>query len=214
MKICQYCSAEYSDNGIRYHERYCKKNPNRDKHKPKTKTWYDSQRTKISHNQYTKAKQNGTAYTLSKESRKKMSKSSSGRKHSEETKKRLSEWRIKFLQDNPEMVPYRLNHYSKGPSYPEIYFKGILDSHNVDYVEQYPFGRYQLDFAIMDRKIDFEVDGDQHYLDPRIVESDKRRNKHLIDSGWRVIRIRWSDYKKLEKKDRERAISKLLDQLT
>ena len=53
----------------------------------------------------------------------------------------------------------------------------------MDYVEQYPFGRYQLDFAIMDRKIDFEVDGDQHYLDPRIVESDKRRNKHLIDSG-------------------------------
>lgn len=50
---------------------------------------------------------------------------------------------------------------------------------------------------IIDKKIDIEIDGDQHYTDKRIIESDKRRNKYLENIGWKIIRIGWSDYKKI-----------------
>jgi len=125
----------------------------------------------------------GTSYILSEETREKLRKKALGRKHSEETKKKISKSRIKFLQENPDMVPYKLNHYSKGRSYPEEYFKGIFDSHEIEYEEQYQISVYQLDFAFLEKKIDFEVDGEQHYLDERIIKSDKRRNKFLIDNG-------------------------------
>ena len=48
------------------------------------------------------------------------------RKLSEETKKKISESRIKYLKENPDKIPYKLNHYSKGESYPEKYFEEIV----------------------------------------------------------------------------------------
>lgn len=58
--------------------------------------------------------------------------------------------------------------------------------------------------------IDIEVDGDQHYLDDRIVESDKRRNKYLKDLGWSIVRIKWSDYQKLNKNEKKKYIRDLV----
>ena len=53
---------------------------------------------------------------------------------------------------------------------------------------------------MVESKIDIEIDGDQHYLDPKIAESDKKRDKFLQEQGWKIIRIKWSAYKKLENK--------------
>jgi len=134
-----------------------------------------------------------------------------GKKHSEETKKKISESRIKFLRKNPHMVPYKLNHYSKGRSYAEEYWKDVLDSNNLMYEEQYQIGPYQLDFAFVENMIDLEIDGDQHFLDRRIVESDKRRNLYLENLGWKVIRVKWSEYKKLA--DKKEYVSIILEQI-
>lgn len=60
-------------------------------------------------------------------------------------------------------------------------------------------------------KIDLEIDGDQHHLDPRIVESDERRNAYLTGLGWKIIRIRWSDYQKLI--DKKTFVEYILTQL-
>jgi hypothetical protein len=117
------------------------------------------------------------------ETREKMSKASTGKKHTQESKDKISRTRIKYLKENPDKVPYLFNHCSKERSYPGIYFKGIFDSHGVDYTEQYRISTYQLDFAILDKKIDIEIDGDQYHLDKRIVKCDIRRNKFLIDEG-------------------------------
>ena len=76
----------------------------------------------------------------------------------------------------------------------------MLDSNNLIYEEQYQIGIYQLDFAFVDLKIDLEIDGDQHYLDQRIAASDIRRTKYLEELGWKTIRVRWSNYKKLADK--------------
>lgn len=171
--------------------------------RPKTKAWYDAMAAKkgtTARNQYTKAEELGLPKPeISPQTSKRLSEANKRRgPMSEAVKKKISESRIRFLQERPDMVPYKLNHYSKGRSYPEEYWKKILDSNQIEYEEQYQIGPYQLDFALLgeDRKIDLEIDGDQHYLDPRVIKSDERRNKYLEDLGWEIIRIKWSDYQR------------------
>lgn len=183
--------------------------------KPKSEAWYEAMRTKKDRgtnlNAASKAKKLGLPKPeITDETRLKMSKASH-RPHTEETKKKISEARIKFLHENPDMVPYKLNHYTKGRSYAEEYWKVILDSNNLVYEEQYQIGPYQLDFAFPNLKIDLEIDGDQHHLDKRVVESDKRRNIYLENLGWTIVRVKWSEYKKLTEK--KEYVSIILEQI-
>ena len=181
--------------------------------KPKSEAWYAAMHARKGKgtNHYTKAKELGLPKPeISKESHEKRSKSNK-RPHTEETKRKISESRIKFLRENPHMVPYKLNHYSKGRSYAEEYWKVVLDSNDVIYEEQYQIGPYQLDFAFPELKIDLEIDGDQHHLDKRIIESDKRRNQYLEELGWKIIRVKWSEFKKLT--DKKDYVSMIINQI-
>ena len=179
--------------------------------RPKSEKWYAAMAARKGTNQYTKAKELGLPKPeITEESRLKRSKANS-RPHTEETKNKISAARIKFLRENPHMVPYKLNHYSKGRSYPEEYWKTVLDSNNLIYEEQYQIGPYQLDFAFVGSKIDLEIDGDQHHLDQRIVKSDIRRNEYLSSLGWKTIRVKWSDYKKLD--DKKTFVEGIINQL-
>ena len=121
------------------------------------------------------------------------------RSHSVESKRKISKARKKFLEDNPDKVPYLMNHYSKGMSYPEKYFKKVFINENINLLYHFRLNSYELDFADPLNKIDIEVDGEQHYLDKRIVEHDIRRNEFLEKEGWFVYRIRWSFFKNLDK---------------
>lgn len=123
-------------------------------------------------------------------------------KHTQVTKNKLSKIRIKHLKKNPDQVPYLLNHYSKGDSYPETYFKEVFEKENIPLKHHYQIGLYQLDFYNLDKKIDIEIDGEQHYVDKRIKQSDKKRTRYLNKLGWKVFRIRWSDYQKLTFSDK------------
>lgn len=193
---CNICGKEFSKSNYGRHYDKCS-GANLYTPPKKTENWIAAMNARKGKgtNHFTKAKELGLpvpdGYWKDKEGPTK------GTSLTEQHKAKISVGRIKFLKENPHMVPYKLNHYSKGRSYAEEYWKAILDSNNIVYEEQYQVGVYQLDFAILDRKIDLEIDGDQHYLDPRIVESDKRRNAYLTDLGWTIIRIKWSDYKKL-----------------
>ena len=51
--------------------------------------------------------------------------------------------------------------------------------------------------------INIEIDGEQHYLDKRIFDSDRERDKYLSNLGWTTYRIRWSEYKKLSLNERK-----------
>lgn len=137
-----------------------------------------------------------------------------GRPQTEETKAKLSAFRKAFLEANPHMAPYRLNHHSKGPSYPEKYFTEVLDNTGIEYQAEYQVGLYSLDFAFPDRMIDLEIHGSQHYCDPRIVESDIRRRAYLEGLGWTVIEVNWSDYQKLTREKKEEFISGIVAQLS
>ena len=99
-------------------------------------------------------------------------------KHTQETKDKISKHRKEYLRNNPDKVPYLLNH-SRKESYPEKYFTKIFINEKIDVIKNYKIGLYELDFSIPNKKIDIEVDGSQHYFDKKIVESDIRRTKFL-----------------------------------
>lgn len=137
-----------------------------------------------------------------------------GTHHTEEEKRHLSEVRKAYLKENPDKVPYLLNHHSKGDSYPEKYFKDIFDKYNIKYEQNYYKLGYFLDFAWPDKKMYLEIDGEQHYLDKRIVEHDKIRTNNLLNEGWICVdRIRWSEYQKMSLEEKEKYLESILTKL-
>lgn len=110
------------------------------------------------------------------------------RKHSIETRKKISDARRKYLADHPDMVPYRLNHSSK-QSYPEKLFETALRSNDISgWISPYRIYIYEYDFAFPELKIDVEIDGGTHSL-PNVIEIDIRRDAWSKSRGWTVIRF-------------------------
>ncbi len=105
-----------------------------------------------------------------------------------------------------------MNHYSKRSSPDEEYWANVLSKRDVSFRREAPVGRYRLDFLI--GNIDLEIDGDQHYTDKRIVASDSRRDLFLSERGYRVIRIKSSDFKRLSPEDKEDFIGNLIADFT
>lgn len=109
-------------------------------------------------------------------------------KHSEETKNKISKGRIKYLEQNPDKVPYLINHSSK-QSYPEKVFQNALESKGLQgWLYNYRVGIYQYDFAFPDYKIDVEIDGATHQTE-KVKKIDYRRDRFSESNGWTVIRF-------------------------
>jgi len=173
-------------------------------------TWRQiSKKFGISEGAISNAKKKGLFISRSISEASKLSNKLYPKKLSEETKNKISITRKKYLMENPDKVPYLLNHSSKGPSYPEKYFDEVFNC-EFEYEKYLQVGIYHIDFAVIDKMIAIEVDGEQHYLDRKIVESDKRKNKYLIENGWDIIRIRWSDYQKMNRTEKEIYIIELI----
>ena len=137
-----------------------------------------------------------------------------GTHHSDEQKKKISEGRKKYLSEHPDKVPYLINHHSKGDSYPEKYFKEVFDNEHIEYKQNYYQCGYFLDFAWPEKKIYLEVDGEQHYVDKRIVEHDKVRTQKLLENGWTCIeRVRWSEFKHLSKEKKSEYLKLVFEKL-
>lgn len=130
------------------------------------------------------------------------------RTHSEETKNKISVIRKKFLEENPDKIPYKINHKSKGETYPERYFREWLEKENMPFQQEYEFKLYSFDFLVNER-IDLEIDGDQHKNDKRILEHDIKRDAKSKDAGFIVYRIMWSNYQKLNKEEKSKFLLEL-----
>ena len=116
----------------------------------------------------------------------------------------------RFLSKHPASASYKREHYSKG-SWAEDYFIKLFSSEGIKgYVPQYRIGRYRLDFAFPATKVDFEVDGHQHYVDKRIIKHDKERTANLKELGWKTIRLDWRFFKKLTYSERREWLLKNL----
>lgn len=131
-----------------------------------------------------------------------------GHKLSEETKQKISNSRKEFLRKNPNKVGYRLNHSSK-ESYPEKYFHEVFKKEGINLERYFRIGLYELDFCCLESKIDIEIDGGTHKQD-NVKEKDQRRDQCLKQLGWKVIRIDWSSYQKLNIEQKQTAIKDIL----
>lgn len=88
-------------------------------------------------------------------------------------------------------------------SYPESFFKNVLNNNSIKYEFNFPISKsilgisndsssYFLDFYIIKNgiKIDLEIDGRQHQMKER-KESDNKRDNLLKDNNYLVYRIPW-----------------------
>lgn len=60
--------------------------------------------------------------------------------------------------------------------------------HGHKFRRQVPIGRYIVDFLCNESRLIIEVDGDSHWQ-PGAQEYDRKRERYLIEQGYRVIRF-------------------------
>lgn len=113
---------------------------------------------------------------------------------SEKTKKKISESMKKTHFEGKHPGWKSVNIDKNRRSVPEKFFYNYLLKNN--FIEKYNIeeklsvGKYYLDFAIVDKKIDIEIDGSQHYTE-KSISYDKIRDQYLINNGWVIYRISW-----------------------
>jgi len=204
--ICKYCSKECKNlRSLRCHERLCKSNPSR----AKSNLGNYIDKGHEGHNQYMKAKELSLPIPKGANTGKKGY--WKGKHLTEEIKRKMSKTMKKKIAEGSFIVPYKRNHSSK-VSYPEKYFMEVFKELPVKY--NYQVGLYQLDFAIPEKKTYVEIDGEQHYVDKRIVKHDKERTEKLNALGWNCLRrVRWSEFQKLPQNKKINYCNELVNEL-
>ena len=206
---CQFCGKECKNrNSLCNHERMCKLNPNKQQSgfvgfNKKIKcgeavVWNSGLTAETDVRVAKHAKAIAEYYTTHEAFW-------TGKKHTEETKQKISQSRKQYLLEHPDQVPYLLNHSSQ-ESYPETYFTELFENEKINLHKEYYCLGYFLDFCDPIKKIDIEIDGEQHYVDTKIVEHDKIRNAALEEAGWTVFRVRWAEYKAMTEEQKNNII--------
>lgn len=116
-------------------------------------------------------------------------------KHTDESKLKMREKRLKFMKENPEKTAWRLSNIS----YPEKLFLDALSKYELDkkylIVREYSVFPYFIDFAFINEKLAVEIDGSQHLEEERKTRDDKK-DKLLIENGWSILRVSEGEVKK------------------
>jgi len=112
----------------------------------------------------------------------------------DETKNKIRSARLRYMKENPEKTAWRKSNIS----YPEKLFLNKIQELNWDkkylIIREKSFFPYFIDFAFENEKIAIEIDGSQH-LEKNRKESDDRKDKLLVESGWKVIRFTENEIK-------------------
>jgi very-short-patch-repair endonuclease len=133
-----------------------------------------------------------------------------------ETGKLISEKLSKIMKKvheegrHPGWLSVNLNKENR--TYAEQYFLDMINFNKKIFnkwtiLEKVQFSKYVLDFAILELKLDIEIDGQFHITDKKTIAKDKKRNRFLLEQGWRVFRIGWPELKD----NREKIIKELCE---
>lgn len=119
-----------------------------------------------------------------------------GKHHTQETKAKLSLSMKKAHAEGRANTFASSRHSCGESSYPEKWFMAVIKNEFSDqnYIKEFPFGRYSLDFAWPHKKICIEIDGSQHYDQrfPDRIQHDIDRDIFIKSKGWKVLRLRWT----------------------
>lgn len=108
---------------------------------------------------------------------------------SEEKRKKQSETRKKFLEENPEKHPNVLCAKNKKMiTYPEKLAFSFLQENNIPFTHNEPICGFFPDILLED-KIIIEIDGEQWHSSDEQKEFDMNRDSILEKNGYKVIRI-------------------------
>ena len=115
-------------------------------------------------------------------------------KHTDESKEKIRKARLKYMVEHPENTAWRKSNLS----YPEKLFLNKINELNWDnkycIIREYSIFPYFIDFAFINEKIAFEIDGSQHLL-PERKESDNKKDFLLENNGWSIIRVTENEIK-------------------
>jgi very-short-patch-repair endonuclease len=85
--------------------------------------------------------------------------------------------------------------HDKVPSFAEEWLMGIIANELIDKNYQYDtirMNNYTLDFTWSAKQLCIEIDGEQHYNNPKRMESDIKKDQLIKINGWQLLRLRWS----------------------
>ena len=72
----------------------------------------------------------------------------------------------------------------------ELKIKELLNKNKIDHISQYLFkNKYLCDFAILNKKIIIECDGDYWHNRPGAKEKDEKRDEYIKKNGWFILRF-------------------------
>ena len=79
------------------------------------------------------------------------------------------------------------------PSYPEQWLIDVIKNENLNnnYIREYKFHTFSLDFVWLQDKKVIEMDGRFHKISEYQKDCDQRKDKLLKEEGWKELRIDW-----------------------
>lgn len=124
------------------------------------------------------------------------------RKHTEETKLLMSQKRKAYLAENKDK--HNWSRFRNKESVPECKFREALISLGISatqfYIPPESERYFELDFVLVENKIGFEINGQQHYSsDGNLSSYYQERHNYLNQLGWIIHEIHYSECFKSEK---------------
>lgn len=208
---CPFCQKNYNVNGILYHIRYCKQNPNHEINYNKgnhgATKGYIAWNKGLTKDIDERVRQNSETLHQRYKSGE-IIPPWQGKKHTEETKEKIRKSMNKFFEEHGNPGWNSMTN-TQTPSYPEKYFLKYFLNNNIPLKYHLGVGSYQLDFYNKELKKYIEIDGEQHYRDDTAKEHDRKRTEVLLAKGWVGMRIRWSKFKKYNDEEKEELLNEI-----
>lgn len=122
----------------------------------------------------------------------KKSKGRTGKKHSKETIRKISEKRKEYLAKNPDVCVWKT--HEKFKSYPCEKVKEELIKSNILFIPEFqPLIHkkrfFSIDIAFPDLKIGIEINGGQHYKEGKLAPYYQERHDLIEAEGWKLYEI-------------------------
>ena len=121
-----------------------------------------------------------------------------GRKHSKATKLKLSLCQKGHPINENQRRGLRAGHIKHSDTKPEKITKVILNQNGINYISQFPVGKYTADFYIEKNNLLINIDGLYWHNYPNGRDVDKKRNEYMSSQGFKVLTLWENEIYKLK----------------